>query len=419
MTLTQSHHLLMGVSASVMQLRSFRKAYERTIAFDFNPMDFLGLDENKYSEIFAYFLDPTERHGQRDVYLKCFLKEIAEIAPLTKELDTSPGCVNVECEKATDEKRRYDVRIVFKKPQGFAIVIENKLWAIDQDRQLDDYRKDLQKHFPGRHHLVYLTPDGRKPDVSSKATGYQAVKTVPNETFQLLSYREHMSRIVQDWISVTEADNVRFFLKGLGRKIGQLSGEGSGMDENGVVVKQILGTANGIEAAFSIALAIDTLKDDLAAKAQQTLTSIAHELRLNFRSGGKPGKQTFSWNFLDADWQHFNVTFQFGSAGYQGLVAGITVVADGKYRKTTDDQIILDSLPKDYQVENGWWAALQHAPEDLHNWSGNASVWKMVEQAKPDSRLYEWIRDIITELRPVVNELEKLRATSGKSSKGS
>lgn len=48
--------------------------YRKQLALDFNPLDFVRWNENKVSEIIAFFLDPHEAHGQSDLYLRMFIE---------------------------------------------------------------------------------------------------------------------------------------------------------------------------------------------------------------------------------------------------------------------------------------------------------------------------------------------------------
>lgn len=55
-----------------------------------------------------------------------------------------------------------------------AVIIENKIWAGDQDRQLARYAEQLEREGYGEIHLLYLTLDGRTPDEAS-AHGHEVI----------------------------------------------------------------------------------------------------------------------------------------------------------------------------------------------------------------------------------------------------
>jgi PD-(D/E)XK nuclease superfamily protein len=74
-------------------------------------------------------------------------------------------------------ERRVDIFLHASEPAGFGIVIENKLWARDQEGQLADYACWLERTYPQGWRLVYLsiqgeptslTPERRKQLVESE-----------------------------------------------------------------------------------------------------------------------------------------------------------------------------------------------------------------------------------------------------------
>ena len=59
------------------------------------------------------------------------------------------------------ESRRIDLFISYKKE--FAIIIENKIHAGEQDNQLDDYYKNKKKDNYKKLYMIFLTPSGYEP----------------------------------------------------------------------------------------------------------------------------------------------------------------------------------------------------------------------------------------------------------------
>ena len=54
--------------------------------------------------------------------------------------------------------RRIDLFISYKK--DFAIIIENKIYAGEQDNQLDDYYQNKKKDNYKNLYMIFLTPSG-------------------------------------------------------------------------------------------------------------------------------------------------------------------------------------------------------------------------------------------------------------------
>ena len=149
----------------------------------FNIFKLMGIAhyELKHSKIIACFLDPKSFHGQGDLFLKLFLKAIND----TSGLNTSKAVVYVE----NDIKEEGRIDIFIKDDSGNGIIIENKIYAGDQNEQLiryDEYAKDaLAKHI-----IYYLTLYGS--DASENSAG--------DVIYQRISYAEHIVNWLQSCI---------------------------------------------------------------------------------------------------------------------------------------------------------------------------------------------------------------------------
>src|SRR5690606_2126018 len=88
-------------------INEFREAYSPTLAPDFNSLDFWAIGENKVSEIICFLLDPNAAHGQKDTFLKLFLKTFDIQFHYQYRKD-----ITAITEKITHNKRRIDIFIV-------------------------------------------------------------------------------------------------------------------------------------------------------------------------------------------------------------------------------------------------------------------------------------------------------------------
>ena len=138
--------------------------------------------EVMHSAIIASFLDPQGSHGQRDKYLKAFLLTVND----QTEIETS-SC-SVYTEYVTKDGR---IDILIEDIEGKGIIIENKVYAADQDKQLiryDDFSK--AKYGEGNYTIYYLTLDGHE---ASKNSG-DGIKYSP------ISYRKHILRWIGECV---------------------------------------------------------------------------------------------------------------------------------------------------------------------------------------------------------------------------
>ncbi|MFZ7187748.1 PD-(D/E)XK nuclease family protein [Avibacterium avium] len=133
-------------------------------ASSFSPFQFIRNDENGLSEIIAFLLDPSQNHGQQELFLNSLLKYLK----LPEYL--SYNNVSVTCEKATFNNRRHDIFIegFLHNERQWIVSIENKLrYAADQNSQLEDYWKDINRYCPKFGCLVYLSPFKQQPSEKS------------------------------------------------------------------------------------------------------------------------------------------------------------------------------------------------------------------------------------------------------------
>ena len=202
--LTKFFHAL---QAGLDGLQTVRAAYDKRIAFSFSAMNFFDPDENKISEILAFFLNPTKFHGQKEVFLKVFLEAFCLTDALGLLATQMPI---VERETRIDGDRRIDITIRFK--SEYLIGIENKIGAADQPMQLFDYHKWLEKESNDRYTLFYLTRDGRNAS-SGSIDEKVAAKLTTSGKLQCVSYANHIIRLFEDFEKVCAADNVRAFIR--------------------------------------------------------------------------------------------------------------------------------------------------------------------------------------------------------------
>lgn len=140
---------------------------------NFNLFSILSIEryELKHSALIANLLDPKGSHGCGDAFLRAFF-EIAlkgtaypfeNSTPLDSRTEHYTGPI------AGDTGGRIDILV---KSSQYGLIIENKIYAGDQDRQLTRYDNYGKTTFgAGRYLLVYLTLFGSEASEGSTAKG--------------------------------------------------------------------------------------------------------------------------------------------------------------------------------------------------------------------------------------------------------
>jgi len=186
-----------------------KRELDRYLSTDFNFIDIIAPDELRISYILSLLLDPNGVHGQGSIFLEIFLDKLG------KKGISNIFSAEIFREKTTDlleegkQNRRIDIYI---NVDGFVIAIENKPWAGEQEDQMEDYFRYLEK-LKNRggirdFRLVYLHGTGEKPHSISK-------ETIDNnkDKFKFESYSGLLIPWLKECYRECESQKVRFFIK--------------------------------------------------------------------------------------------------------------------------------------------------------------------------------------------------------------
>ncbi len=254
-----------GLNSTIRTVKNVQALYEPVNAFRFNLFNFWYPGENKLSQILAFFLDPKQTHGQGDVFLKIFLDEFG-----LKQFVNDTNNVSIKCEYAITDQRRIDILITFYS-DGFAIGIENKFGAGDQENQLHDYAKYLKSRF-NKHVLFYLTPNGTEPSLTSiNKENYELYTS--DGSMQIISYTNNIISLINQWSLACRADRVRFFLNDFEQYFKQELIGDTFMNEHQIVADYALSTPENLAAAFDTFKAFDKIKDEVGKRFTDKLTA--------------------------------------------------------------------------------------------------------------------------------------------------
>lgn len=317
---------LLSLNTTLTSIRDVMKIYDSKVAFEFNPINFLRPDENKHSEILAYFLDPNRKHGQGSVFLDLFLTHL-EFNHLIGE------SVKVVCEKGIDNLRRIDILLSFG-GNKFGLAIENKIGASDQGNQVSDYLDYLNKNYTD-HCILYLHPYGNSPTEISIDKN-KLNEALDEKKIKLISYQNDIINCLHEWSQYCQADKVRSFLNDFEQYIKHnLMGERF-MNEQNIIVKQILNSPKNIEMAFSIANSINQVKKNLIPELQKTIEEIAREKNLNFKFYCEDFKIYSGFQFTRDSWRHLKIGFEFEKGDLNSLIYGIIWKTNDKPKELAD-----------------------------------------------------------------------------------
>lgn len=152
------------ISPRVSELLRFAESHQRhteglarATGEHFNIFQILGighLEVITHSPILAELLNPKGKHGQGATFLRLFLTQVQIVG-----FDARTAWVKTEYYVGPKtEKSGGRLDIVVKDGKGVTILIENKIYAVDQENQMTRYRD-----FDRNAHLLYLTLRGGEP----------------------------------------------------------------------------------------------------------------------------------------------------------------------------------------------------------------------------------------------------------------
>lgn len=201
----------------------------------FNVFNVLGLSSNEtrtHSAFIAELLNPSGSHGLGDFFLKKFISQM-RIDDL--HLNLSKAFVEVErvigaIDENYDNGGRIDIIIEDGKK---AIIIENKIYAQDQYKQLVRYNNYAKITFT-EYRLLYLTLN--KNSASKASTQDNQSQLLPYEDYLPITYREHILNWLEDCAKEISVDVVGVIIKQYIDLLKQLTYQ---MEENNFILEVI------------------------------------------------------------------------------------------------------------------------------------------------------------------------------------
>jgi hypothetical protein len=193
-------------------LKKFAKEKELKLLRGFNNFNYINLlkgysDEVTHSRIIAEFLNPFGSHYQKTLFLKLFFETVG-----LKNYSVEKW--EVYTEYSTKQNRRIDILLKHEK-HGY-LIIENKIYADDQNRQIHDYIENfIDEKKPIK--VFYLTLYKRSPNKDSLGDfkiennkifnkNHEVIADYKNITYEdILKWLEFSKKEVENICSLKEA----------------------------------------------------------------------------------------------------------------------------------------------------------------------------------------------------------------------
>lgn len=272
----------------------------------FNIFNILKLQSNEvrlHSALLAELLCPNGSHGASSLFLKAFLKVIGEDEDYIK----APVAKNIT-ERYIGKKTKTEGGIIdiIIEDGNHAIIIENKIYAPDQENQLLRYYNYGKKKFPNGFKLLYLTLHG--DDASDNSLGGEDIQP------QNISYANE----IIDWLEqcyelAKDRDNAKTIINQYNELVKELIGKD--MDKQYLErLKEITLAPENETAVGEILKMQDEWMDEIRERhIWQPLKKYAES------KGMKYGEDDNSSWIYKQEWKYYGVLIDYDKGWYVGI----------------------------------------------------------------------------------------------------
>jgi len=305
------------------QVKSLNRRYDKINQLsgeNFNVFRILKLQASEvrlHSTFLAELLNPKGSHGQKDTFLKLFI-ELFQFK--NNNFDSINGYTEVEkhtglINENKTEGGRIDIFIADKNRNH--IIIENKIYAPNQEKQLVRYRY----HYPNAD-LFYLTLEGRHCEEAAKDG------LLVDKDYKCLSYKNDITK----WLELCRKEvainpTIRETITQYLHLIKYLNNQ----TINYAMTEELSNLINSnLEAAFTIANNIDEATDRLIEKLTEEVSEIAQEVKslgFIFECTVNLHERDTGFLFYKEDWEYASILFQFQEYG-KSFVYGVATDND-------------------------------------------------------------------------------------------
>ena len=374
----------------------FQKINELT-GENFNVFRIIKLESAEvrmHSAFIAELLNPSGSHGQKDIFLKLFIKMFCF---KNNDIDTTSCKVYVEKYIGAinqDKTQGGQIDIFITDKYDNHIIIENKIYATDQVNQLLRYNK----HSPNAD-LIYLSLDGKEPEEYS-TNGLKS-----EEHYRCRSYSTHISEWLEECRKeVTILPIIRESITQYLNLIKYLTNQtlNDTMKEE---VATLL--SNNLEASFIISDSLDDALKIALDKFYNQLRDVASELNLKFEQNidYKFNTNYRGFSFAKEEWNYVFINFQF-QAYDKDLIYGFSAIGDDK--KPGWPIVLAPELKEQLKVlgnpndkKNAWWPVLFKFEDPYNNWS-KYDTWKAIQNGEMAVVFREKIVHLLKESEGIV-----------------
>jgi len=340
---------------------------------NFNIFELMGLESREvktHSRFIAELLNPKGSHGQGILFLELFLSQMQ-----IEGIDSTKARVEIEKFagwKNEDATEGGYIDIIIR-TENFAVILENKIYAGDQENQLLRYSNYGKANYGDKFELYYLTLQGNEASEHSTNGENVACKTI--------SYQKEILK----WIEACHEKTVNFpilreTLTQYIHLIKRLTNQTESEKMNTELVDSIIGSKGNLSAFFELQIwdVINGVKEKLFESFKNQLKDVAEKLKLN-PDFSEPQYLKF---YLPNSNHNFYLSFCFCS-GYNNLVfqAHTEEIVTDDYKS-----MVLKTLPPRGDGFHEIW--VKWMDDNVRYWDDSSEPWLMIQNGEM-AKLFE------------------------------
>lgn len=344
----------------LQQVSIIQKKYDDLAEYSgehYNVFDILGVrsDELSHSSILTNLLDAKGKHGQKDIFLKLFIEQIH---PLLEKSRYSEHINSFDTEKASAKKEIHIGGVKLESAEGGRVdivvssgykhlVIENKIYAGDQNQQLlryDNHYKDDP--------IIYLTLNGDEPSEYSRGN------LILGTDFICISYKVDITNWLEKCVKemankpiIRETLNQYLFL------IKSLTNQSNNNKMSEEILKILMKDKDSFDSFVTLINSQNKLKAEILKKefTDNILQNIAnkHNLTLTVDEGFYFGVtyKGFSFKNEKLDNENLRIRFDYQSSNYRDILFGLIYIDNTKINDLRS-LIIKEKFEKTFGIAN-------------------------------------------------------------------
>ena len=360
---------LSALLAKVSVIAKKNEDFQRRTGSAFNVFSVCGINhyETKHSEILAALLDPSGAHGLGAEFLRAFLEDVAHEPDCdVTRFATVRTEVSVNSDDSASASNDSRIDILIEDPVSkLCIAVESKIFATEQPKQLERYRRWLCRERVGfRRILLFLTRNGSEPETDSKKPGDDVRLQCASWRNDVVPWLHACARLAFDRPFVRES------LIQYANLINLITGESTMNDEQKLeIVETATANASSLRGAAELFKQMGAIYNHVAVK-------IAMDLKARLSSND-------DWVFVevcsDPYWQKEKfIRLKHVKSGVFVRIApehqklwdffiGFDNSDTGRF--TDDIRARISSMPGWTQTE--WWPGWKSLPQAILNWDGD------------------------------------------------